>query len=165
MITSFNLGMCYVRAGRYAEAQPLLDQALVLERKRSPREDFFYATILNNMAELKIGLGELDEAFRFCQEGLEIRDSIGNPEKVGRSYVTMASVRARRGEQEAAQEFFVKALRNRESVYGPEHPELLLTLRRYAEWLRSRKYAEEAAALESRIELICTHYKIPLNRV
>jgi tetratricopeptide (TPR) repeat protein len=64
-----NLGMCYVRAGRYAEAQPLLEPALAFEEKRSPREHFFYATILNNMAELKLGLGKLDEAFRLCQEG------------------------------------------------------------------------------------------------
>lgn len=160
-----NLGMCYVRACRYLDAQPLLDQALAFEEKRSPREDFFYATVLNNMAELKLGLGELDEAFRLCQAGLDLRESIGNPEKLGRSYITMAAVRARRGEQEPAEEFFMKALYNRESVYGPEHPELLLTLRRYSEWLKSLGRAEQAAALESRLELICARYDIPVNRV
>lgn len=160
-----NLGICYVRAGRYPEAQPLLERALALEEKRSSREDFFYAIVVNNMSELMLGLGKTDEAFRLCQEGLELRESIGNPEKLGRSYITMATVRARRGEQQTAEEFFVKALRNRESVYGPEHPELLLTLRRYSQWLKCQERTEEAAALESRLELICAHFNIPLNRV
>jgi tetratricopeptide (TPR) repeat protein len=160
-----NLGMCYVRAGRYAEAQPLLEQAIALERTRSPREDFFYATILNNMAELKLGVRELDEALRFCQEGLEYRESIGNPEKLGRSYITMAAVQAHRGEHEAAEEFFVKALRNRESVYGLEHPELLLTLKRYGDWLTSQGRREEGAVIEERLQLVCARYDIPNDLV
>jgi hypothetical protein len=77
----------------------------------------------------------------------------------------MATVRARRGEQQTAEEFFVKALCNRESVYGPEHPELLPTLRRHSEWLKSQGRAEEAAAMESRLELVCARYDIPVNRV
>jgi tetratricopeptide (TPR) repeat protein len=160
-----NLGMCYVRAGRYAEAQPLLEQALAFEENRTPREDFFYATVLNNMAELKLGLGKLDEAFLLCQAGLELRESIGNAEKLGRSYITMASVHAGRGEQQTAEESFVKALCNRESVYGSEHPELLLTLRRYSDWLKSQGRAQEAAVLEGRLELVCARYDITVNRV
>jgi tetratricopeptide (TPR) repeat protein len=160
-----NLGMCYVRAGRYAEAQPLIEQAIALERTRSPREDFFYATILNNMAEIKLGVRELDEALRFCQEGLEYRESMGNPEKLGRSYITMAAVRAHRGEHEAAEEFFVKALRNRESVYGLEHPELLLTLKRYRDWLTSQGRTEECAVMEGRLHVVCARYDIPIDRV
>jgi hypothetical protein len=66
----------------------------------------------------------------------------------------MATVCARRGEQQMAEEFLVEALCNRESVYGREHPELLLTLRRYSEWLKAQGRAEDAAALESRLELV-----------
>jgi tetratricopeptide (TPR) repeat protein len=160
-----NLGMCYVRAGRFPDAQQLLEQALAFEKKRSPREDFFYATVLNNMAELKLGLGKLDEALQLCQEGVELRESIGNPEKLGRSYITIAAVDAGRGEQQPAEEFFVKALHNRENVYGPEHPELLLTLRRYSEWLKSQGRAGDAAALERRLALICARYDIPVSLV
>jgi tetratricopeptide (TPR) repeat protein len=160
-----NLGLCYVRMRRYAEAKPLLEQALAIEGRSSQREDFFYATILNNLAELELGFENLDEANRLCREGLNLRESIGNPEKLGRSYVTMAMVCALRGEHEAAEEFFIKALRNREDVYGLDHPELLLTLRRYSEWLKTRGRADEGVALDVRIGLICGHYRISINAV
>jgi len=57
-----------VRSGKYLEAQPLLEQALACEQSLSERQDFFYATILNNIAELQLGLGHTDEAYRLCQE-------------------------------------------------------------------------------------------------
>jgi tetratricopeptide (TPR) repeat protein len=147
-----NLGMCYVRSGKYLEAQP------------SEPQDFFYATILNNIAELRLGLGNDDEALRLCEESLQLRERIGNPEKLGRSYITMATVLARRGDGTRAEEFFTKALGNRESVYGVEHPELILTLRRYSDWLKSQARADEAAAMDSRIANICRRYDIPITR-
>jgi tetratricopeptide (TPR) repeat protein len=159
-----NLGMCYVRSGKYFEAQPLLEQALAYEQGLSERQDFFYATILNNIAELQLGLGNNDEALRLCQEALELREKIGNPEKLGRSYITMATVLARQGEGARAEEFFKKALGNRESVYGLEHPELILTLRRYSDWLKSQGHADESAMMESRIADVCRRYEIPISR-
>ena len=153
-----NLGITYVRSGKFLEAQPLLEQALAAEQRSSERQDFFYATILNNMAELWLGLGKLDEAFR-------LREEIGNPEKLGRSYVTIAAVLARKGQNGQAGEFFAKALRNREEVFGAEHPELLLTLQRYKEWLELQGHDGQAAAMQGRIVDICTRYDIPINRI
>ena len=160
-----NLGITYVRSGKFVEAQPLLERAFAAEQRSSNRQDFFYATILNNMAELWLGLGNLDDAFRLCDEGLRLREEIGNPEKLGRSYVTMAAVLARMGKNDQAGEFFAKALRNREEVFGAEHPELLLTLRRYREWLELQGHDEKAAAMQGRIVDICTRYEIPTNRI
>ena len=160
-----NLGITYVRSGKFSEAQPLLEQALAAEQRSSDRQDFFYATILNNMAELWLGLGNLDDAFRLCAEGLRLREEIGNPEKLGRSYVTMATALARRGQNGQAGEFFAKALRNREEVFGAEHPELLLTLRRYREWLELQGHDDQAAAMQGRIVDICTRYDIPTSRI
>ena len=117
------------------------------------------------MAELWLGLGNLDTALRLCDEGLRLREEIGNPEKIGRSYVTMATVLARRGQNGQAGEFFAKALRNREEVFGSEHPELLLTLRRYGQWLESQGHCNRAAAMLGRIVDICTRYDIPTSRI
>lgn len=160
-----NLGICYVRAGRYQEAQPLLEQALAIEAACSPREEFFYATILNNVAELMLGLGEIDEGLRLCEEGLALRESIGNPEKLGRSYITKASLLSHCGKSQETEQFFQKALSNRESVYSTEHPELILTLVRYSEWLKSQARPDEAAALDARIAVICDRYSIPRSRI
>jgi len=146
------------------ETQPLLEQALACEQSLSERQDFFYATILNNIAELQLGLGNTDEAYRLCQEALQLREKIGNPEKVGRSYITMAAVLARQGEGARAEEFFTKALGNRESVFGGEHPELILTLRRYSDWLKSQGRADESAATRNRIADICRRFNIPISR-
>ena len=160
-----NLGITYVRSGKYSEAQPLLEQALAAEERSSDRQDFFYATILNNVAELRLGQGDLDDAFRLCDEGLQLREQIGNPEKLGRSYITMATVLARRGQNGEAEKFFAKALGNREAVFGAEHPELLLALRRYSEWLALQGRHDQAAAMQRRIVDICTRYDIPTNRI
>ena len=160
-----NLGITYVRSGKFLEAQPLLERALAAEQRSSNRQDFFYATILTNMAELWLGLGNPDDAFRLCDEGLRLREEIGNPEKLGRSYVTMAAVLARMGKNDQAGEFFAKALCNREEVFGAEHPELLLTLRRYSEWLGLQDHDELAAEMQDRIVDICTRYEIPTNRI
>ena len=160
-----NLGFTYVRSGKFSEAQPLLEQALAAEQRSSNCQDFFYATILNNMAELWLGLSNLDDAFRLCDEGLRLREEIGNPEKLGRSYVTMAAVLARMGKNDQAGEFFAKALCNREEVFGAEHPELLLTLRRYREWLGLQGHDEQATEMQDRIVDICTRYEIPTNRI
>ena len=160
-----NLGDTYVRSRKYLEARPLLERALAAERESNSRQDFFYATILNNVAELWLGLGNLNNAFRLCEEGLRLREEIDNPEKLGRSYVTMATVLARMGKNSQAEEFFTKALRNREEVFGTEHPELLLTLQRYGKWLELRGRGEEAASIQRRILDICTRYEIPISRI
>jgi tetratricopeptide (TPR) repeat protein len=155
-----NLGMCYLRSRKYIEAQPVLEQALALEQGTSEREDFFYATVLNNVAELKLGLESVEEAYHLCDEGLKIRERIGNPEKIGRSYITMASILARQDKRESAEEFFKKGLSNRENVFGTEHPELILTLRRYSQWLRLQDRAADAITFETRIYDICKRYNI-----
>ena len=160
-----NLGFTYVRSEKFSEAQPLLEWALAAEQKSSNRQDFFYATILNNMAELWLGLDNLDKAFRLCDKSLRLREEIGNPEKLGRSYVTMAAVLARMGKSDQAGEFLAKALRNREEVFGAEHPELLLTLRRYREWRELQGHDDQAMAMQDRIVDICTLYDIPTNRI
>ena len=160
-----NLGFTYVRSEKFSEAQPLLKWALAAEQKSSNRQDFFYATILNNMAELWLGLDNLDKAFRLCDKSLRLREEIGNPEKLGRSYVTMAAVLARMGKSDQAGEFLAKALRNREEVFGAEHPELLLTLRRYREWRELQGHDDQAMAMQDRIVDICTLYDIPTNRI
>jgi tetratricopeptide (TPR) repeat protein len=155
-----NLGMFYVRWGRYAEAQPLLERALELEKGAAELTDFFYATILNNLAELHLGLGNYVAAEDLCIEGLEMREQIGNPEKTGRSYITMAAILHRKGDYTDSDTFFRKAVENRELVYGSEHPELLHTLKRYVELLQSTGRDEAAGLIQSRIEAIRTKYSI-----
>jgi tetratricopeptide (TPR) repeat protein len=155
-----NLGMLYVRWGWYKEAQPLLERALKLETGSSEPEDFFYATILNNLAELFLGLGDLDKAEKLCKEGLEIRVRINNPEKTGRSYITMATILLKQGEYARSEELFELALANREAVYGSNHLELIQTLTRYTELLKTTGRNDKAIEMEDRIEAIKAKYSM-----
>ena len=155
-----NLGMLYVRLERYQEALPLLERALEIEKNSTDYEDFFYATILNNLAELHIGLKNYDSAEEICTEGLKMREEIGNPEKTGLSYITMATILLNKKEYSKSEEFFKKAISNRELVYNEKHPQLLLTLKRYRNLLLAINRVSDAHEIERRIEEIRSKYSI-----
>jgi tetratricopeptide (TPR) repeat protein len=156
-----NLGMLYVRQGQYHKARALLERALDLERKSPNREEFFEATILNNLAEMWLGLGDVATAETLCGQALEARERIGNPEKTGRSYITMGGILLRKGDLARSETFLQKAITNREQVYSAEHPELLLPLTRYAALLQTVGRAGEEASARGRIVRICERHSIP----
>jgi len=74
-----NLAIIYKNAGRYAEADPLLREALKITRIALGERDPAYAIRLNNRAELLRATGRYEEAERLFREALEIgRDTMGD---------------------------------------------------------------------------------------
>jgi len=153
--------MLYVKQGRFTEARPLLEKALSLEPRSPEREEFFEATVLNNLAEMHLGLRDLATAETLCAETLRIRERIGNPEKTGRSYITMGAVLFEKGELSGSEAFLKRAVANREEVYGVNHPEFLLPLSRYATLLKAAGRFDEEVRVRERISEISGRYSIP----
>ena len=156
-----NLGLFYVRTRDFGKAQFHLEKALELEKKLTKRNEFFYAIIINNLAELYLGLGNFILAESFCLEALDIRERIGNLEKTGGSYNTMAMIQFKLGNSIASESLFKKALLNREIVYGALHPGLIIVLVRYIEMLEDSNRSIEAKILQDRLTEIRSVFKIP----
>lgn len=157
-----NLGLLYVRCDKLLKAQSILERALELYNKSPQNEEFFYAIIINNLAELHLGLGNYSLVEKLCLESLNIRERIGNPEKTGRSYTTMGMIKFKIGELDIAEEFFKKAITNREVVFGIEHPELIIVLVRYIEMLINTNRQYEAGLLKDRLNSIKKKYRISI---
>jgi tetratricopeptide (TPR) repeat protein len=148
-----NLGMLYVRMGRFEMAAPLIDRALALWRETDDQA-FFTALLLNNKAEVLIGLGRYDEALEFAERALNMRERIGNLEKTARSYNTLAFLYFKLRRYADADAMFVKAIEAKEQVHGVQHTELIGTLERYAEFLSAEDRESEAANARMRSEAI-----------
>lgn len=153
-----NLGMVYLRMEKFEKARPYLNRALQVAEKTKKEDDPFYALVLNNVGELQIGLGNYVDAEKFARRSLEIREKINNPEKTMRSYNTVAWLQYKTGDMQQAERYFLKALSYAENVFGGEHPELILMLSRYADYLLSSNRNEEAGVIKQRVAQIkATH--------
>lgn len=155
-----SVGVIYTKLERYLEALPIMERAFKIAKDFPDDLDFFYAVILNNLAELHIGLGNYDQAEQLCKEGLEMREKIDNPEKTGLSYNTMATILFHKKEYFKSEDFFKKSIANREFVYNESHPQLLLTLKRYRNLLLAMNRLQDAQKIKERIDNICLKYSI-----
>jgi tetratricopeptide (TPR) repeat protein len=153
-LTWNNLGMVYVRMEKFEAARPSLYNALELVEKTKKEEEPFYALILNNIGELHIGLGQYKEAQKFVSRSLAMREKISNPEKLLRSYNTVAWLMYKTGDMKESEQYFIKALSYAENIFGAEHPELIIILRRYSEYLLANNRNDEAESFQKRLDYI-----------
>ncbi len=75
-----NIGMVYNKLGRYVEAVPLLDSAILNVRKN--KDVLSLSTFLLILAEVKINLGDLSEAEKFLLESLSIGEANSLKEQI-----------------------------------------------------------------------------------
>jgi len=155
-----NLGMIYLRMEKFETARPYLNRALELAEKSKKEDDPFYALVVNNVGELHIGLGNYVDAEKFARRSLEIREKINNPEKTLRSYNTVAWLLYKTGDMQQAEHYFLKAMSYAENVFGVEHPELIIILRRYSDYLLTNNRNEEAGGIKRRLGHIKTTHSI-----
>jgi tetratricopeptide (TPR) repeat protein len=156
-----NLGHLYVRMGRCARAMPLLKKAEEITQGASADYLYMRAVVLNSLAELHLKMGNLTEAESECRRSLSIRQKIGNPEKLARSFVTLGEIQGKQGNHKTAEDSFIRALRLKSEVHGIEHPELIPVLMRYARLLSRVGRVERALELESRAERIRLRFELP----
>ena len=156
-----NLGLLYARLGWCQESEGLLLEAEHLARELGASQLYVYAGVLNSLAEVHLRQGRLEEAEEESRKSLELRRTIGNPEKLGRTLVTLGEINKRQRAYAAAEELFLEALRLKSTVFGEDHAELIPALTRYAKLLTELGRSHEANDAEARAERIRARFRLP----
>ncbi|MDQ2715171.1 MAG: FxSxx-COOH system tetratricopeptide repeat protein [Chloroflexota bacterium] len=115
----------YLRAhGRYAEAEPLFQQALRIREQQLGPEHLDVTYPLAKLAELYRLQGKYAEAEPLFQQVLRIREQQLGPEHLDVVYPLngLGTLYAEQGKYVEAEPFLLQALRIREQQLGPEHP-------------------------------------------
>lgn len=95
-----NLATVAMRRGNAAQAVEMLDSVLpLIERDRSPD---LYATIIGNLGNGLISLGEFDRALLLHSEALEVFSARGDHSRTARELVALGSIQFRSGNVERA---------------------------------------------------------------
>jgi tetratricopeptide (TPR) repeat protein len=149
-----NLAGLYVRMEQFGDAEPLIERAIDIWQPGDPEDEFFTGSLLNIRAEVNLGLSQLTASLEDAERALAIRQTVGNPEKTVRSYTTLGYVYFKLGRFEEADQMLLRAIQGRELIYGPQHPEWIVTLERRAELLKAIGRGDEAEALEARARKI-----------
>jgi tetratricopeptide (TPR) repeat protein len=140
-----NLANLYQVQGKYAEAEPLHQQALRIKEKALGPNHPDVATSLSNLAALYAYHGKNAEAISLWQRSLRIREQAFGPEHplVGVSLRNLAVLYRDQGKYSDAESFVQRSLRIDEKFYGAKHHEVASDLFNLADLYRDqRKYAE-----------------------
>jgi tetratricopeptide (TPR) repeat protein len=93
------LALIALEEGKFAEAKDRLEAILPILRER---HEFTLASVLGELASAYRGLGELDKAYQFGSEGLELARKMKRRETVSWISLTLAHLEAQRGNDSAA---------------------------------------------------------------
>ena len=112
--------------GRYAEAIPLAQQAVELQRTAQGETSAAFAKALDKLAQLCYGAGDYGQAETLFKRSLEIREKILGPDHldVGASLSSLGVVYYAQGRYEEAEPLFKRCLALRERALGPDDPAL-----------------------------------------
>ncbi len=124
----------HYQAGRYAEAIPLLEQALAIYEKALGPDHPNVATSLNNLAALYQTQGQYDRAELRYQQALAIYEKALGPDhpNVATSLNNLAALYKTQGQYDRAEPRHQQALAIREKALGPDHPDVAMSLNNLA---------------------------------
>ncbi len=130
----------HYQAGRYAEAIPLLEQALAIFEKVLGPDHPHVATNLNNLAELYRTQGQYDRAEPRYQRALAIFEKALGPDHpdVAMSLNNLALLYSTQGQFDRAEPRYQRALAIFEKALGPDHPDVAMSLNNLAELYRTQ---------------------------
>ena len=137
------------RQGRLEEARPLFTRALELAREQMQPDAVALAIFLDRSAKLEADAGRYREAEELYRESLEVfaRTGLENHPSEGQSRHELAGVMVEMGRYEEAGELYRQAVAIRSDAFGPEHPEVALSLIGAAEGHYRRGAGDAPAAL------------------
>ncbi len=120
------LASLYTQQAKYAQAQPLADEAKELAVASVGESHAETAEILGTLSELARHAGVYDEAERLRIEQLHAREAAFGKQhpKVGESIQGLARVRRSQGRNDEAERFYLQAIGIDEAALGKEHPDL-----------------------------------------
>jgi tetratricopeptide (TPR) repeat protein len=149
-------GLYLSERARYAEAEPLYQQALAIWEKALGREHPDVATGLNNLALLYKSQGKYAEAEPLYQRALKIREKSLGPDHsdVAQSLNNLAVLYRAQGKYAEAEPLHQRALAIWEKALGPDHPNVAFSLNNLAELYRTQgKYAEAEPLYQRALEI------------
>jgi serine/threonine-protein kinase len=120
-----DLGLTLSERGKYAEAEPLLREAIAAWRQLAPGALADMAVGLNNLAQTLRQQGRLDEAVTALDEAIAIRrQRFGNDHPLLAHVLGhLGQVRNAQGDLARAEPLLREALAIRRKAYGDEHPD------------------------------------------
>jgi len=134
--------------GRYLEAVNYA-QAAVKDAEAFGQQDPRLATSLHNAGELYTRLERYDEAERFLQRALSIREKTSENAETARTICALARLNQGRGVKDKAERLYRQSLAIREKVLGRDNPDVAESLSGLAGVL-SLKRIDEAERLARR---------------
>ena len=143
------VGLVYQRLGLYAEATPLLEEALAIRREALPEAHPDVAQSLHNVAELLYEKGEYPAAESLYREELTLRHVLYGDEDPTIATVlhNLATVLNTQGEYDTAKSLQQEALAMNRKLRGGEHLEVASDLNNLALILQGLGDYQEAESL------------------
>ena len=141
--------IAYYKQGRYAEAEPLLVQALDIRREALPEGHSDIARSLNNLAELYRAQSRYAEAEPLYKQALNIvRQALGEQHPhVATSLNNLALSYESQGRYAKAEPLYLQALDIRRHNLGKDHPDIAQSLNNLAGLYVSQGHYAEAEPL------------------
>jgi CHAT domain-containing protein/Tfp pilus assembly protein PilF len=146
--------------GKYAKAEPLLQEALQIRQRVLGSEHSATAQSLYNLGAVYWRMGEYAKAEPLYQEALRIRQKVLGSEHSDTvtSLNNLAVLYQAMGEYAKAEPLYQEALRIRRKVLGPEHPDTALSLNNLAllyqamgEYAKTEPLYQEALRIRQKI--------------
>lgn len=143
------IGRVQQRLGRHAEAEPLLQEALVLGRRQSPHGSARVATTLNDLGVLHVERGRPADAIPILEEALALRRTwLGTRHAdVAITLVELGRALQDVGRLDDAERLYREALAIRTDVFGLRHRETATSQTELGLLLRQRGQLDAAERL------------------
>ncbi len=140
-----HLASVYVARTDYQKAGPIFREALAIERgfnENSPD----VADLLNNIAQIELNTGNVDEAERLYVEALALNREIFGSEhrEIATNLSNLGAVMARKGNNDQALDYFKQGMEMRRNVLGIEHPDVAYSANNIASMLHVQGKFDEA---------------------
>lgn len=131
LVTSLmDIALLHQIRGDYGRARNELQRALGIAERTLTHDDFGYIAVVNNLGDLDIRTGDLDEAEPLTRQALAAIERTLGPDdiRVTNPLMNLAIITRERGDYSEALEYLQRAYAIRSKVYGAEHTETAAVL-------------------------------------
>jgi tetratricopeptide (TPR) repeat protein len=150
------LGALFFAQGRYADAQPKLEEALAAYEAQLGPDHTSVAKTLRTLGDTLEARNKDDDALAAFARALAIQEKALGPNHpdVAKTLNSIGTVHGIKGRDEQAEPYFRRAIAVWETTQGPDHRELAVPLSNLAILLDRRAERREALALQERVVAI-----------
>ena len=151
------LGVLYSLQGKFAQAEPLQLQAVILREQILGGDHPLTSYSYHNLGFLYEWQGRYAQAEAWYTRALELRESVLGPEhpSTAATLNNLARVYQMQGRYQEAEPLYHRALSIREQMLSPEHPHVARTLNGLALLFHAQGKAAEAETLLQQALAIC----------